>query len=74
MFFVRFELCVLSLGCDARFTAKSSMYVHIKKHSEADKKVTYFCPLDGCDKKYNSKTTLRSHIGKHYQNAIALGT
>ena len=55
------------VGCPARFTAKSTMYVHIKKHNQGDEKIIYHCPLDGCSKKYTTKTSLRHHITKHYQ-------
>ncbi|XP_069194336.1 uncharacterized protein [Procambarus clarkii] len=54
--------------CNAKFTAKSSLYVHLKKHEGKTKdnnnKVTYHCPIDTCDKSYNSKFNLRQHMLK----------
>jgi uncharacterized Zn-finger protein len=56
------------VGCEARFTAKSSLYVHMKKHDHSGEKINYHCPIEGCLKKYSSKASLRSHIGKHFSN------
>ncbi|KAK2161013.1 hypothetical protein NP493_1608g00035 [Ridgeia piscesae] len=56
-------------GCNSRFTAKSSLYVHERKHLNSKlHKIIYFCPLDSCDKRYTSKNALRSHLAKHVQN------
>lgn len=56
--------------CNAKFTAKSSMYVHLKKHEgkakENNNKVAYHCPIDTCDKSYNSKFNLRQHMLKNH--------
>lgn len=56
--------------CNAKFTAKSSLYVHLKKHEgktkENNNKVTYHCPIDTCDKSYNSKFNLRQHMLKNH--------
>ncbi|KAG0719463.1 Zinc finger X-linked protein ZXDB [Chionoecetes opilio] len=56
--------------CNAKFTAKSSLYVHLKKHEgkakENNNKVTYHCPIDTCDKNYNSKHNLRQHMLKEH--------
>nr|XP_053635711.1 uncharacterized protein LOC128690944 isoform X1 [Cherax quadricarinatus]XP_053635712.1 uncharacterized protein LOC128690944 isoform X1 [Cherax quadricarinatus] len=56
--------------CNAKFTAKSSLYVHLKKHEGKTKdnnnKVTYHCPIDTCDKSYNSKFNLRQHMLKNH--------
>jgi len=62
--------CVNTLaGCNSRFTAKSSLYVHERKHLNSKlHKIIYFCPLDSCDKRYTSKNALRSHLAKHVQN------
>lgn len=51
-------------SCNAKFTAKSSLYVHVKKHCHSSLKVVYPCPLEGCLKKYNSKATLKQHLHK----------
>lgn len=49
-----------------KFTAKSSLYVHMKKHEQSEEKITYHCPMDGCHKKYTNKINLRQHIVKHH--------
>ncbi|CAI9740110.1 finger ZXDC-like [Octopus vulgaris] len=56
-------------GCKTRFTAKSSLYIHLKKHDHSGKKITYHCPMEGCEKKYSTKVSLRNHIMKHYNNS-----
>ncbi|XP_068206130.1 uncharacterized protein [Palaemon carinicauda] len=57
-------------NCSAKFTAKSSLYVHLKKHEgkskESSAKVTYHCPIDCCDRSYNSKFNLRQHMVKNH--------
>ena len=53
-----------------RFSARSSLYVHTKKHREPAKGVIYFCPLEGCNSRYKSKTQLRTHIEKHYKKQL----
>ena len=63
------------VGCEARFAAKSSMYVHVKKHEQQlrEGKLIFFCPMEGCDRKYNNKNTLRQHISKHYHDTLTQG-
>ncbi|XP_002740518.1 uncharacterized protein LOC100366838 [Saccoglossus kowalevskii] len=61
--------------CQTRFSARSSLYVHMKKHntSEEEKekeKVWYNCPIDSCDKVYASKTSLKNHISRLH-NTVA---
>ncbi|KAL5006847.1 hypothetical protein ScPMuIL_015653 [Solemya velum] len=53
-------------GCKARFTAKSSLYVHLKKHDHSGETITYHCPMEGCERKYSTKANLRQHILKHF--------
>lgn len=53
-------------GCKTRFTAKSSLYIHLKKHDHSGEKIIYPCPMEGCEKKYSTKVSLRNHIMKHY--------
>ncbi|XP_069132578.1 zinc finger protein ZXDC-like [Argopecten irradians] len=56
-------------GCTVKFTAKSSLYVHMKKHEQSTVKIIYHCPMDGCQKKYSNKVTLRQHIVKQHISA-----
>ena len=75
-FLVFWSLTLIFLqGCDVKFAAKSSMYVHVKKHEQQlkDGKLTYFCPMEGCERKYNNKNTLRQHISKHYHDTLTQG-
>lgn len=58
-------------GCDIKFTAKSSLFVHIKKHENGGKKVMYHCPMEGCLKKYSNKPSLRAHIVKHVKQVMS---
>ena len=74
-------LHLLSSGCNATFSAKSSWYVHVKKHEQRKDAITYYCPIEGCDRKYKDGTGLRAHLDKcHYnktestKKASTLGT
>ncbi|KAK3608516.1 hypothetical protein CHS0354_010370 [Potamilus streckersoni] len=58
-------------GCTAKFTARSSLYVHLKKHDHSGESITYHCPMEGCEKKYSSKTSLRQHILKHLSGCMS---
>lgn len=60
-------------GCGIKFTAKSSLFVHIKKHENGGKKVMYHCPMEGCLKKYSNKPSLRAHIVKHVKQVMSEG-
>ncbi|KAF2350693.1 Zinc finger C2H2-type [Trinorchestia longiramus] len=61
-------------GCNAKFTAKSSLYVHLKKHAKklastsasGDGKSgtglpALYCPRQSCLKHFSSKSALREH-------------
>lgn len=52
-------------NCQAAFTAKSSVYVHLKKHN--DTLGYYQCPIDLCLRKYRSKTSLKKHLANCHQ-------
>ncbi|CAL1535098.1 unnamed protein product [Lymnaea stagnalis] len=49
-------------GCGNTFTAKSSLYVHLKKHDESGKTIVYHCPMEKCERHYANKASLRQHI------------
>ena len=55
----------LAAGCDASFTARSSLYVHLTKHDKDGGKMVFHCPVEGCSRKYSTKALLRTHILKH---------
>jgi hypothetical protein len=54
-------------GCEAKFTAKSSLYVHVKKHKSPANKDTFVCPIENCNHKYLRKASLRHHMAKNHQ-------
>lgn len=54
-------------GCEAKFTAKSSLYVHVKKHKSPANKDTFVCPIENCNHKYLRKASLRHHMVKNHQ-------
>jgi hypothetical protein len=56
--------------CGVKFSAKSSLYVHLKKHnkpkSAAGDKVVYHCPIEKCTRMYTCKSSLRQHMLKFH--------
>uniref|UniRef100_A0A0B6ZJ83 C2H2-type domain-containing protein n=2 Tax=Arion vulgaris TaxID=1028688 RepID=A0A0B6ZJ83_9EUPU len=61
-------------GCGNTFTAKSSLYVHLKKHDESGKTIVYHCPMEKCEKHYANKASLRQHILVKHCNLPQKGT
>lgn len=60
-------------GCGISFTAKSSLYVHLKKHRAktdnedietvtSTENIIYPCPVDSCNMAYTSKRSIRTHL------------
>ncbi|KAB7495817.1 Zinc finger X-linked protein ZXDB [Armadillidium nasatum] len=58
-------------NCEAKFTAKSSLYVHLKKHKTQKSDVKFHCPIESCNKVYDSKLNLRQHLLKHHTPILA---
>ena len=56
--------------CGVKFSAKSSLYVHLKKHSKPKSatgdKVVYHCPIEKCTRTYTCKSSLRQHMLKFH--------
>ena len=56
--------------CGVKFSAKSSLYVHLKKHnkpkSATGDKVVYHCPIEKCTRTYTCKSSLRQHMLKFH--------
>jgi len=56
--------------CGVKFSAKSSLYVHLKKHSKSKSatgdKVVYHCPIEKCTRTYTCKSSLRQHMLKFH--------
>ena len=59
-------------GCDASFTARSSLYVHLTKHDKDGGKMVFHCPVEGCSRKYSTKALLRTHILKHIMSGKSI--
>ena len=49
-------------GCGAEFTARSTLYVHAKRHNVETAGVTYPCEHPGCNKQYSGKSNLKKHV------------
>ena len=66
--FVHVQVHTVISGCNAKFVAKSSLYVHMKKHDPKgeEQEIMYHCPMEGCAQKYTCKASLRQHIIKHF--------
>lgn len=60
----------LLLDCGAEFTARSTLYVHAKRHNVDSANVTYPCEHPGCNKQYSGKSNLRKHMLRCHGNRI----
>ena len=59
-----FSVCLCRPGCDARFTAKSSLYVHMLKH-KGEEHLMFSCPKKGCSCSYDTNAELQAHLISH---------
>ena len=50
------------LDCGAEFTARSTLYVHAKRHNVDAANVTFPCEYPDCNKQYSGKSNLRKHM------------
>lgn len=57
---MRYSLCP---GCCARFSARSSLYIHSKKHLQ-DAAPKSRCPASSCDRLFASKHNGKAHVGR----------
>lgn len=53
-------------GCNARFSARSSLYIHSKKHRQDGSSLKTLCPVANCSKNFSSRSSLKSHILKQH--------
>lgn len=60
---MRFLCCS---GCNARFSARSSLYIHSKKHRQDGSSLKTLCPVANCSKNFSSRSSLKSHILKQH--------
>uniref|UniRef100_A0A3Q2FSU5 Si:dkey-156n14.3 n=1 Tax=Cyprinodon variegatus TaxID=28743 RepID=A0A3Q2FSU5_CYPVA len=60
------NVCFLSSGCYAKFSARSSLYIHSKKHKQDASSLRTRCPVANCSKHFSSRSSLKSHMLKHH--------
>ena len=53
---------MLDEDCGAEFTARSTLYVHAKRHNVDAASVTFPCEYPDCNKQYSGKSNLRKHM------------
>ncbi|TNN79671.1 Zinc finger protein ZXDC [Liparis tanakae] len=53
-------------GCNAKFSARSSLYIHSKKHKQDASTLRTRCPMANCSKHFSSRSSLKSHMLKHH--------
>lgn len=58
---------LFSTGCNAKFSARSSLYIHSKKHKQDSSALRNRCPLADCSKHFSSRSSLKSHMVKHHR-------
>ncbi|TRY66701.1 hypothetical protein DNTS_011629 [Danionella cerebrum] len=53
-------------SCNAKFSARSSLYIHSKKHKQDGVILRSRCPVAGCTKHFSSQSSLKTHMLKHH--------
>lgn len=56
------------IDCGAEFTARSTLYVHAKRHNVDTANLTFPCEHPGCNKQYSGKSNLRKHMVRCHGN------
>jgi len=56
--------------CGAEFTARSTLYVHAKRHNVDSASATFPCDYPGCNKQYSGKSNLRKHVVRCHGSRI----
>ena len=59
--------CPLSPGCCARFSARSSLYIHAKKHLQDVAAPKSRCPVSSCDRLFASKHSMKAHVLRQHR-------
>lgn len=58
-------------GCSSRFAAKSSLYVHLKKHAQqGGERLVYACPVGSCARRFLSRGALCQHIERSHSLVV----
>lgn len=61
-------------GCSSRFAAKSSLYVHLKKHAQGGtERLVYACPVGSCARRFLSRGALCQHIERCHSLVVLDG-
>jgi hypothetical protein len=70
LIFVDFNNSIMlcALDCGAEFTARSTLYVHAKRHNVDTANLTFPCEHPGCNKQYSGKSNLRKHMVRCHGN------
>uniref|UniRef100_A0A8C6LJ17 C2H2-type domain-containing protein n=1 Tax=Nothobranchius furzeri TaxID=105023 RepID=A0A8C6LJ17_NOTFU len=73
--FQQVRMCFLLVsGCNAKFSARSSLYIHSRKHKQDGSSPRTRCPVASCSKHFSSRSSLKSHIIKcHHLSPDVLG-
>ncbi|PKU46395.1 zinc finger protein hypothetical protein [Limosa lapponica baueri] len=53
-------------GCCAKFSARSSLYIHSKKHLQDVDSLKTRCPVSSCNKLFTSKHSMKTHMVKQH--------
>lgn len=56
----------LLAGCCAKFSARSSLYIHSKKHLQDVDSLKTRCPVSSCNKLFTSKHSMKTHMVKQH--------
>lgn len=56
----------LLAGCCAKFSARSSLYIHSKKHLQDVDSLKTRCPVSSCNKLFTSKHSMKAHMVKQH--------
>ncbi|XP_055413251.1 zinc finger protein ZXDC isoform X4 [Bubalus kerabau] len=54
-------------GCCARFSARSSLYIHAKKHLQDVAAPKSRCPVSSCDRLFASKHSMKAHVLRQHR-------
>ncbi|MEQ2201611.1 hypothetical protein XENOCAPTIV_015050, partial [Xenoophorus captivus] len=57
---------LLPACCCAKFSARSSLYIHSKKHKQDASTLRTRCPVANCSKHFSSRSSLKSHVLKQH--------
>lgn len=59
-------------GCCARFSARSSLYIHSKKHLQDVGAPKSRCPVSSCNRLFTSKHSMKAHVVRQHSRRPGL--